>query len=109
MTDIISISGGISTNAVNLRAHPQGDGDRMAKSANGTLWVHSGSYLELAANSTGVILTVNGSQAMKIDSIRVSLDISLLVNAVNDAAASAAGVAVGELYRNGSVLMVRMV
>jgi hypothetical protein len=46
---------------------------------------------------------------MKIDSTRVSLDISLLVNAVNDAAASAAGVAVGELYRNGSVLMVRMV
>lgn len=66
-------------------------------------------YLELAANSTGVILTVNGSQAMKIDSTRVSLDISLLVNAVNDAAASAAGGAVGELYRNGSVLIVRMV
>ena len=32
-----------------------------------------------------------------------------LVNAVNDAAAQAAGVAVGQFYRNGSVMMVRVV
>jgi hypothetical protein len=32
-----------------------------------------------------------------------------LVNAANDAAAAAAGVAVGNMYRNGSVLMVRVV
>lgn len=32
-----------------------------------------------------------------------------LVNAANDAAAAAAGVAVGNFYRNGSVLMVRVV
>jgi len=31
-----------------------------------------------------------------------------LKNATNDAAAATAGVAVGELYRNGSVLMVRI-
>lgn len=31
-----------------------------------------------------------------------------LTNAVNDAAAASAGVAVGEMYRNGSVLMVRV-
>lgn len=31
-----------------------------------------------------------------------------LPHAVNDAAAAAAGVAVGQLYRNGSVVMVRM-
>ena len=31
-----------------------------------------------------------------------------LVNAANDAAAAAAGVPVGGLYRNGSVLMVRV-
>ena len=36
------------------------------------------------------------------------LDISALVNAVNDAAASSAGVPVGGMYRNGSVLMVRV-
>ena len=35
------------------------------------------------------------------------LDISSLVNAINDAAASA-GVPVGGMYRNGSVLMVRV-
>ncbi len=32
-----------------------------------------------------------------------------LVNAANDAAASAAGVSVGGLYRNGSVVMIRVV
>ena len=32
-----------------------------------------------------------------------------LVNAANDAAAAAAGVQVGNLYRNGSVVMVRVV
>jgi hypothetical protein len=32
-----------------------------------------------------------------------------LVNAVDDAAAAAAGVQVGQTYRNGSVLMVRVV
>lgn len=32
-----------------------------------------------------------------------------LVNAVNDAAAQAAGVAIGQMYRNGSILMVRVV
>lgn len=32
-----------------------------------------------------------------------------LVNAVNDAGAAAGGVEVGNLYRNGSILMVRVV
>ena len=32
-----------------------------------------------------------------------------LKNAANDAAAATAGVPVGELYRNGSILMVRIV
>lgn len=32
-----------------------------------------------------------------------------LVNAANDAAAAAAGVEVGENYRNGSVVMIRVV
>ena len=36
------------------------------------------------------------------------LDISSLVNAINDAAAASAGVPVGGMYRNGSVLMVRV-
>jgi hypothetical protein len=36
------------------------------------------------------------------------LNLSGLVNAVNDAAAAVAGVAIGEIYRNGSVLMIRI-
>jgi hypothetical protein len=31
-----------------------------------------------------------------------------LINAANDAAAAAAGVAIGQAYRNGSVLMIRV-
>lgn len=31
-----------------------------------------------------------------------------LINAVNDAAAAAAGVPVGSLYRNGSIVMIRV-
>lgn len=36
------------------------------------------------------------------------LSLPFLINAANDSAASAAGVAIGELYRNGSVVMVRV-
>jgi hypothetical protein len=37
------------------------------------------------------------------------LSLGTLVNAVDDTAAAAAGVGVGRMYRNGSVLMVRVV
>jgi hypothetical protein len=36
-------------------------------------------------------------------------NIGTLANAANDAAASAAGVAVGALYRNGSVVQIRVI
>jgi hypothetical protein len=42
------------------------------------------------------------------DSMR-GLSVTDLQNAANDGAAAAAGVKVGGLYRNGSVLMVRVV
>lgn len=38
----------------------------------------------------------------------LNFDYAGLTNAANDAAAAVAGVGVGELYRNGSVLMVRI-
>lgn len=36
------------------------------------------------------------------------VDFSILTNAVNDAAAATAGVEIGKLYRNGSIVMVRV-
>ena len=36
------------------------------------------------------------------------LDLTTLVNAVDDAAAAVLGIAIGQMYRNGSVLMVRV-
>lgn len=38
-----------------------------------------------------------------------TVDMPIFTNAVNDAAAAAAGVAVGQLYRNGSIVMLRIV
>jgi hypothetical protein len=38
-----------------------------------------------------------------------ALGLDTLINAVDDVAAASAGVAVGQLYRNGSVLMIRVV
>lgn len=48
---------------------------------------------------------------LKLDALVAALaagNLGVLVNAVNDAAAAAGGVAIGQSYRNGSVLMVRV-
>jgi hypothetical protein len=37
------------------------------------------------------------------------INVAALTNAANDVAAAAAGVAIGQLYRNGSVIQVRIV
>jgi hypothetical protein len=65
-------------------------------------------YINVVANSTGILLTANSTEQMRIASSKVSINRSLLGNYANDAAAATGGVAVGQLYRNGSVLMVRM-
>ncbi len=44
-----------------------------------------------------------------VKGVAVLTTIPILTNAVNDAAAAAAGVPVGGLYRNGSVVMQRIV
>lgn len=36
------------------------------------------------------------------------INLTTLVNAIDDSAAAALGVTVGQMYRNGSVLMVRV-
>jgi hypothetical protein len=43
-----------------------------------------------------------------VRSVAMALQLGNLVNAANDTAAAAAGVSVGELYRNGNVLMIRV-
>ncbi len=48
---------------------------------------------------------------VKLDALVTALATGMngLANAANDAAAAAAGVGVGQVYRNGSVIMVRVV
>jgi hypothetical protein len=43
-----------------------------------------------------------------VRSVAMALQLGNLVSAANDTAAAAAGVSVGELYRNGNVLMIRV-
>jgi hypothetical protein len=54
-----------------------------------------------------------GTAITWIDALKIKADGKIniplgLTNAVNDAAAAAAGVAIGDLYRNGSVVMIRV-
>ncbi len=46
--------------------------------------------------------------ARKLDLVIRNVAFGSLTNAANDAAAASAGVAIGELYRNGSVVMIRV-
>lgn len=77
---------------------------------NGTL------TLTLANNLTfngGFAVTFNLEADTNLDlpssgRVMVKQDFASLTNALNDAAAAAAGVPVGGLYRNGSVVMVRV-
>jgi hypothetical protein len=61
-------------------------------------------------------LTAQGRQDLaqylaKLDALVSALaleDVGNLVNAANDAAAAKAGVVIGQLYRNGSVVQIRV-
>lgn len=62
-------------------------------------------------------LPLDGTELLELEQAGLSVQASVadllglaaLVDAVDDAAAALAGVAVGQMYRNGSVLMIRVV
>lgn len=63
----------------------------------------------LAGN--GMVITKSGltyTFAVQANMAFSKLSLPTAINAANDAAAAAAGVAVGEMYRNGSVVMIRV-
>lgn len=67
-------------------------------------------YLPVDASPTWVRMaaeTVN-SLLNRATALETATDWAALGNYANDTAAAAGGVAVGELYRNGSVVMVRV-
>jgi hypothetical protein len=73
--------------------------------------LHNGTY----SSQEIVFKTAEGNVTLSTEYLRIKRDgeiiinTAILTNAVDDAAALAAGVAVGGLYRSGSVLMVRIV
>jgi hypothetical protein len=70
----------------------------------GTTFSGAGTALAVTNNATiGGTLGVTGAATFS-----GALSATLLVNATNDAAAATAGVAVGQLYRNGSQVMQRV-
>src|SRR5690349_19157226 len=72
--------------------------------------LHDGTY----SRQEIVFKTAKGGSTLSTEYMRIKGDgkititTSILTDAVNDAAAAAAGVAVGQMYRSGSVLMVRI-
>ena len=68
---------------------------------------------QFALNAGGVPSQLFRDYMIKLDQLVTALATgnvpANLVNAANDAAAAAGGVVVGQMYRNGSVLMVRVV
>ena len=95
-------------------------GSDLFVASTSSVWIlpGGGAY---SANNNGIQLTtlatlpkVDNNQTMGSATKRWSngfftkLTLANLVNAVDDAAAAVGGVAVGEVYRNGSVLMVRV-
>lgn len=86
-----------------------GEGAAYGNTTNGLFIYGSGSSYDLTIlNKNGSLIArvPTGTNVMEFEqAIRFRV---LPTNAANDAAAAAAGVAVGEVYRNGSVLMVRV-
>ncbi len=65
----------------------------------------TGNMQVVAYDATGTAT----STPLELDNARGIVKPRVIVNAANDAAAAAAGAVVGEIYRNGSVLMIRVV
>jgi len=62
--------------------------------------VTSTTQTTVAQDTQGFVIPMQGGVYL--------LPLASVINAANDGAAATAGVAVGEVYRNGSVLMLRM-
>jgi hypothetical protein len=82
--------------------------------------VFNGDYLTYSDTISGLIFVLGGSARLQITTAQVTVDqarltatnrvqFTALGNYANDAAAAAGGVNVNELYRNGSVVQIRVV
>jgi hypothetical protein len=79
-------------------------GGALATAPGGPLALTGGSGDHLAT----VTLTTAANKTLSLNPSGGALVLPLLTNAANDAAAASAGVAVNQLYRNGSVVMQRV-
>jgi hypothetical protein len=78
--------------------------------SNGSRLEINKSYtVDVANNRITLVWPAGVGQSVIFDLLSGTIVLSLPINAVNDAAAATAGVPVGGIYRNGSVLMVRVV
>lgn len=111
-----------STNTTLTMAHPTGNSLVVLGSTagDGIVRLKSSSTnafdVQIAATASGVV-SGEGELTITADSIDMRsaevllgnvINIGTLVNAIDDAAAATAGVALGQIYRNGSLLLVRV-
>ena len=79
----------------------------------------NGDYITYATSINGFVIAIGGSARVQITNAQFAVNgqkflannkvaFTALASAANDAGAATAGVAVGELYRNGSVVQVRV-
>jgi hypothetical protein len=82
--------------------------------------VFNGDYITWSGTIAGLVFVVGGNARLQVNTSDVTVDQARLTatgkvrltglgNYANDAAAAAGGVAVNELYRNGSVVQIRVV
>lgn len=80
---------------------------------------YNGDYIEYSGGISGFNFVIAGNSRLQVNNSQITVNgakmemnnkvgMSALVNYANDAAAAAGGVAIGECYRNGSVVQVRV-
>lgn len=73
----------------------------------------NGDYIEYSSGNLALNFVAGGTSAFRVGSVqvdiavRLNMDLADVLNFANDAAAAAGGLSVGNVYRNGSVLMIR--
>lgn len=79
-----------------------------ASGASGTIISYGSNSYSFLDRAGGVFAwVVGGTTVLSVGTGAVRLNLGSLGNFANDAAAASAGVSIGQLYRNGSVLMIR--
>lgn len=98
----LNAPGGVRLGAVDVFVDPDdGSGNRIIN-------LDDDDYIKYNVTTNRYEFVVGGVAAFAIDANGLIANLAAMGNYANDAAAAAGGIAIGRVYRNGSVLMVRV-